>query len=225
MAFSSRRRWRSHFARTASSSDAAPRGPYAGGLQRPPLFSRSGQQDTVNNAPFRAYTTQYRPDDPTDGPPIDLLVEQLKAAKSDSDREKIKSQLKGVLETQFAARQERHKKEIDDLEVKVKKLKELFGKRQENAREIVANRLEQILRDAEGLGGSGFPGPDLHPVRTAGEILLDFGTPTPDGLPAGRVIEPMIPGSVRADEASAPARLVGPFGVVPPVHRTGQVQE
>ncbi len=86
------------------------------------------------------------------GPSITPLVEQLKEAKTDTDRDKIKVQLKEVLDTQFAAHQQRHEKELADLESKVKKLKDLVAKRQENRREIVANRLDQIMRDAQGLG-------------------------------------------------------------------------
>jgi len=80
------------------------------------------------------------------------LVQQLKAAKSDSEVEKIKGQLDEALEKSFLMRQKRHTQEIEDLEAKVKTLKELVAKRQEKRREIVANRREQILRDAQGLG-------------------------------------------------------------------------
>jgi hypothetical protein len=80
------------------------------------------------------------------------LARKLGAAKGDSDRGKIKDDLTQVLEKQFDLRQKRHLNEIKSLEAKVKKLKDLVDKRQENRREIVSKRLEQIMSDAEGLG-------------------------------------------------------------------------
>ena len=82
----------------------------------------------------------------------DQLARKLGEAKSDSDRAKIKDDLSQILEKQFDLRQKRHLDEIKSLEEKIKKLKELVDKRQENRREIVSKRLDQILRDAEGLG-------------------------------------------------------------------------
>ena len=83
---------------------------------------------------------------------IAMLVGQLKAAKADSEIDKIKGQLDDALEKAFAMRQKRHTQEIEDLEGKVKRLKELVAKRQEKRHEIIANRRDQILRDAQGLG-------------------------------------------------------------------------
>jgi DNA anti-recombination protein RmuC len=80
------------------------------------------------------------------------LAQKLAEAKSDGDREKIKSQLMEVLEKQFDQRQKRHEEEIKQLEAQIKKLKDLVDKRQENRREIIARRLDQIVRESQGLG-------------------------------------------------------------------------
>ena len=80
------------------------------------------------------------------------LAQQLAAAKSDSDREKIKGQLAETLEKQFDQRQKRHEEEIKSLEAQVKKLKDLVDKRQENRREIIGARLNQIVKESQGLG-------------------------------------------------------------------------
>ena len=80
------------------------------------------------------------------------LAQQLAAAKSDSDRDKIKSQLSEVLEKQFDQRQKRHEEEIKQLEAQIKKLKDLVNKRQENRREIIGARLNQIVKESQGLG-------------------------------------------------------------------------
>jgi len=82
----------------------------------------------------------------------DQLARKLGDAKSDTDRSKIKEDLAQILEKQFDLRQKRHLDEIKALEEKIKKLKGLVDKRQENRREIVSNRLDQIMRDAMGLG-------------------------------------------------------------------------
>jgi hypothetical protein len=79
------------------------------------------------------------------------LVKQLAKAEGDK-KDKIKDQLTETLGKQFDARQKRHDDEIKALEDQVKKLKELVKKRQNNRREIISQRLEQLVREAEGLG-------------------------------------------------------------------------
>jgi flagellar motility protein MotE (MotC chaperone) len=79
------------------------------------------------------------------------LVKQLAKAEGEK-REKIKDQLTDTLGKQFDARQKRHQDEIAALEKQLKKLKELVEKRKENRREIIGKRLEQLVREAEGLG-------------------------------------------------------------------------
>ena len=80
------------------------------------------------------------------------FAQQLAAAKSDSDRDKIKGQLTELLEKQFDQRQKRHEDEIKQLEAQIKKLKDLVDKRQENRREIISARLNQIVKESQGLG-------------------------------------------------------------------------
>ena len=80
------------------------------------------------------------------------LGRQLAEAKSDGDRETIKGQLAKVLEEQFDQRQKRHEEEIKQLEAQIKKLKDLVNKRQENRREIIGARLNQIVKESQGLG-------------------------------------------------------------------------
>jgi hypothetical protein len=82
----------------------------------------------------------------------DDFVRQLADARAEADREKIKARLQEVLEKQFDLRQKRHMSEIEALEDQVKKLRELVQKRQENRREILSKRLDQLQREAQGLG-------------------------------------------------------------------------
>lgn len=80
------------------------------------------------------------------------LARAYAAEKSETERDKLKSRLSEILQQQFDKRQKRHEDEIKELEAQVKKLRDLVEKRQENRREIIARRLDQILRDAQGLG-------------------------------------------------------------------------
>ncbi len=128
--------------------------------------------DDSNNPPLQRMTSQpqtaprFQPDDgqvlaayPVTKDPDKLLARRteelarkLGEVKSESEKSEIKTELAAALEKQFDLRQKRHHDEIAELEAKVKQLKDLVEKRQENRREIVAKRLDQILRDAEGLG-------------------------------------------------------------------------
>ncbi|SRR5579883_2733000 len=80
------------------------------------------------------------------------LARKLADSKSDGDREKLKGQLTEVLEKQFDQRQKRHEEEIKALEAQIKKLRDMVEKRQENRRDIISRRLDQILKESQGLG-------------------------------------------------------------------------
>jgi hypothetical protein len=80
------------------------------------------------------------------------LARSIGTARTEDEKDKLKYQLNEILEKQFDYRQQRHEHEIAELEAQVQKLRALVHKRQENRREIVARRLDVIVRDAEGLG-------------------------------------------------------------------------
>jgi hypothetical protein len=82
----------------------------------------------------------------------EALVRQLGEAKDDAERDKLKTRLTEVLEKQFDFRQKRHTTQIEQLEKTIKKLKELVQKRQDNRRDIISKRLDQLEREARGLG-------------------------------------------------------------------------
>jgi hypothetical protein len=102
----------------------------------------------------RAFVARWtiEPDEANLAHEADRLARQLGEAKSDTDRDKLKTQLGEVLGKQFDQRQKRHEREIEQLEAQIKKLRNLVEKRQENRREIIGRRLEQILRESQGLG-------------------------------------------------------------------------
>jgi hypothetical protein len=80
------------------------------------------------------------------------VARAIGGAKSQPERDKLVAQLGEILEKHFDFRQRRHEGEIAQLEAQVRKLRELVQKRQENRREIIARRMDVIVRDAEGLG-------------------------------------------------------------------------
>jgi hypothetical protein len=83
---------------------------------------------------------------------IHRLVERWKASKQDAERGKIETWLRNGLKHEFKARLAAHEKEINELEEKVRQLRERLALRKEKQDEIVEHRLQQILRDAQGLG-------------------------------------------------------------------------
>jgi hypothetical protein len=80
------------------------------------------------------------------------LLGKWKAAKDSSDRAAIENQLRATLKGQFDARCAGHKEEIEQLQAKVKELQQQLELRREKQPEIVDFRLQQLLREAQGLG-------------------------------------------------------------------------
>lgn len=125
----------------------------------------SGPQYTPDSGPNFYFTTAVHPgggDNPavrklgveeaTLSQKASALSKELTSTDSDSKRSEIKSKLTEVLGKQFDTRQQRHKLEIENLEGQVKKLKDLVRRRQESRDEIINRRLDQVVRDSEGLG-------------------------------------------------------------------------
>jgi hypothetical protein len=83
---------------------------------------------------------------------ISQLIERWKAAKESRERGRAEDYLRNILTAQFKARLDAHESEIKQLEEKVRQLRQRLNLRREKQDEIVENRLQQILRDAQGLG-------------------------------------------------------------------------
>ncbi len=80
------------------------------------------------------------------------LKAAFERAKSDEERTEARAKLRENLGNQFDMRQKRHAQEIEALETQVKKLKELVRKRQESREDIITRRVDQIVREIDGLG-------------------------------------------------------------------------
>jgi hypothetical protein len=82
----------------------------------------------------------------------DQLKQSLEHAKTDAQRSDARTKLAENLGKQFDLRQKRHGQEIEALETQVKKLKDLVRKRQESREDIISRRVDQVLREVDGLG-------------------------------------------------------------------------
>ncbi|HEV3004419.1 MAG TPA: hypothetical protein VGX78_08145 [Pirellulales bacterium] len=80
------------------------------------------------------------------------LIEQYAGATDDDGRAKLKDQLAQTIERQFEAQQKLRELEVSRIEARVKKLRNLIDKRNMAKRTIIDKRLDQLIRDAEGLG-------------------------------------------------------------------------
>jgi len=83
---------------------------------------------------------------------VSELVEKWKQAQNKSDRDKVQQALHTALKEQFQARLDAHEKEIERLEAEVKRLRDQLELRRKKQEEIVEFRLQQLLREAQGLG-------------------------------------------------------------------------
>jgi hypothetical protein len=111
-------------------------------------------------APYGATrnTPRWRNDKP-DPRQSQELIARWKAADADQ-RKQLESSLREMLKREFNARLMAHEQEIKELEAKVRELRERLALRREKQDEIVDHRLQQILREAQGLGwgSEGFGG-------------------------------------------------------------------
>jgi hypothetical protein len=80
------------------------------------------------------------------------LVAQYAATEDDEQRGGIKTLLAELLAQQFSVQQQLRERELARVEARVKKLRELTQKRREAQQTIVEQRLDQLLREADGLG-------------------------------------------------------------------------
>ncbi|HEV3024494.1 MAG TPA: hypothetical protein VGX76_18590 [Pirellulales bacterium] len=80
------------------------------------------------------------------------LIEQYAGATDDDGRAKLKDHLAQTIERQFEAQQKLRELEVSRIEARVKKLRDLIDKRNMAKRTIIDKRLDQLIRDAEGLG-------------------------------------------------------------------------
>jgi hypothetical protein len=87
-----------------------------------------------------------------------LLIDYRRTEKEE-EKAKIKTKLGEALTKQFDHQQKRRDLELTRLEEKLKKVRALMKKRDEERKTIVEKRLDQLVREADGLGWAPPPGP------------------------------------------------------------------
>ncbi|HLJ96683.1 MAG TPA: hypothetical protein VKU02_26155 [Gemmataceae bacterium] len=80
------------------------------------------------------------------------LVDEYSRTEDESQRGKIKAKLAANLEKEFELQQKRRDLEVARIEAQLKKLREIMRKRGEARQTIIDKRLDQLLREADGLG-------------------------------------------------------------------------
>jgi hypothetical protein len=80
------------------------------------------------------------------------LVQSYAHSEGDTQRSRIKSSLATALAKEFDLQQKRRDVELARMEARLKKVRELMQKRSDARQSIIEKRLDQLLREAEGLG-------------------------------------------------------------------------
>ena len=105
---------------------------------------------------------------------IGALTSRYGEIAEDAERQKAKTELAELLGKQFEVQQQIREEEVGQLEARVKKLRALIDKRKEARLSIIEKRLDQLLREAEGLGWNvGGEGPHqaiYRPIALPGAI-------------------------------------------------------
>jgi hypothetical protein len=86
------------------------------------------------------------------------LLDKYSKATDDAQRSKLKTQLSTALEKQFDLQQKRREMELKQVEERLARLRTLMQKRSDAKQTIIEKRLDQLVREAEGLGWTAPPG-------------------------------------------------------------------
>jgi len=80
------------------------------------------------------------------------LAKQYVSTEKEDEKKKIRKDLAEVLAQQFDVQAKHQEQELANLESQIAKLRATLKKRQENKTAIIDRRVDQLIRDAEGLG-------------------------------------------------------------------------
>jgi hypothetical protein len=86
------------------------------------------------------------------------LVNDYGKTAEEAERNKIKSKLSALVDKQFDLQNKRRELQLAQLEAQLKKVREQMRKRADARQTIVEKRLDQLLREADGLGWTPSPG-------------------------------------------------------------------
>jgi hypothetical protein len=106
---------------------------------------------------------------------VNSLLVRYRGTEDEAEKTKLKTSLNAALVKQFDAQQKRREVELVRLEAKLKKVRELMKKRGEERKTIIDKRLDQLVREAEGLGWAPPPGPQTQRFGGMGGFGRNFG--------------------------------------------------
>jgi hypothetical protein len=111
-----------------------------------------GTFNVAGAEPDEPELNKLRQADAAMGKQADQLAERYAASEDAEQRNAIKAELTEHLTNHFSVQQQIRDRELARVEARVKKLRELTQKRREAQKTIVEQRLDQLVREAEGLG-------------------------------------------------------------------------
>jgi len=98
------------------------------------------------------------------------LMESYAHTEGDTERSQIKSKVAAALEKAFDLQQKRRELELSRVEARVKKIRELMQRRSDARQSIIDKRLDQLLREADGLGWTPPPGVNVQQIQVGKSI-------------------------------------------------------
>jgi hypothetical protein len=167
----------------------------------------SSAYSPANMSPFGAAeaddpeTAELRQADGALARKSEQLVAQHAATEDDEQRGGVKTLLAEVLVQQFSVQQQLRDRELARVEARVKKLRELTQKRREAQRTIIEQRLDQLLREADGLGWTSPGAPGTNFPYSQQPVFHQFFNKTQPAVQQNRT-----PTAAPAITIGAPAR-------------------
>jgi hypothetical protein len=108
-----------------------------------------------------------------------VLIAEYSRSEDEPQRTKTKAKLAATLEKQFDLQQKRRDLEVARIEAQLKKLRDIMRKRGESRQSIIDKRLDQLLREADGLGWTPPHGTPVPGAPTA--LYVPQSVPAPRG--------------------------------------------
>ena len=106
-------------------------------------------------------------------------MKEYAGADNEDKRAKIKTKVQEALGKQFDAQQKRRDLELTRLEAQTKKLRDLMKKRTDARTTIIEKRLDQLLREADGLGWASPHGPTIPGLYYSAPRSAPLDLPSP----------------------------------------------
>lgn len=88
---------------------------------------------------------------------VRILLGDYASKKDDDAKKKVVDEITEAVTKQFEIRQEARERELKRLEAQIKRLREMHQKRNEQKDRIITERVQQMIRDVDGLGWGAGP--------------------------------------------------------------------